>query len=124
MKIVFKEISLNTKNCLIASVFVGAITSLCYLWFNQYTAVIYGIIFSAVGLFIQLIMLDFMARTSLPGKEAVSFALLCSITNFAGTCSSLSGAYLFPKIGLQPLIILSALTSFICLAFINRLEIK
>ena len=115
---------LNIRKWLFASVFIGATSSLCYLYFTPFTAVLYGVIFASVGLFIQLIMLDFMARTSLPGKEAVSFALLCSITNFAGTCSSLSGAYLFPKIGLRPLIILSALTSFVCLFFIRKLEIK
>jgi MFS family permease len=114
---------INLRKWLFASVFVGAISSLCYLYFTPQTAVLYGIVFATVGLFIQLIMLDFMARTSLHGKEAVSFALLCSITNLAATCSSLSGAWLFPIIGLQPLIILSTLTSFACLPLISRLQI-
>jgi len=115
---------INIEKCLFWSVFLGALTTLCYLYFTPVSAVLYGIVFSAIGMFIFLNIMTFMARSTIPGKEATSFALLCSINNLAGTCSSLAGAYLFPKIGLQWLIIVSALTSFICLPLIKRLEIK
>jgi len=115
---------INIKKWLYISVFLGAITTLCYLYFTPMSAIIYGIAFSILGMFIHLIVMSWMAKTTLPGKEATSFALLCSINNLAGTASSLSGAFLFPKIGLQPLIIISALTSFICLPLIKKLEIK
>jgi len=115
---------INIKKCLFYSVFIGAGTTLCYLYFTPVTAIIYGIIFSLMGMFIFLNVMAWMAESTITGKEATSFALLCSINNLAGTCSSLSGAFLFPKIGLQPLIIVSALTSFICLPLIKRLEIK
>jgi MFS family permease len=115
---------INIKKCLYFSVFIGALTSLSYLYFTPLTAILYGVCFAAVSMFISLMVLDFMARTSLPGKEATSFALLCSINNLAGTASSLSGAYLFPKLGLTPLIILSAFTSFLCLPLIHKLDIK
>jgi hypothetical protein len=69
--------------------------------------------------------MDWMAKSSIKGLEATTFALLCGINNLAaGTASSLSGAYLYPKIGLQWLIIASALTSFACLPLIKKLEIK
>jgi predicted MFS family arabinose efflux permease len=115
---------INIKKWLYISVFLGAITTLFYLKFTPITAIIYGILFSVLGMFIHLIVMSWMAKTTLPGKEATSFALLCSISNLAGTSSSLSGAFLFPKIGLQPLIIVSALTSFLCLPLIKKLEIK
>lgn len=115
---------INIKKWLYISVFLGAITTLCYLHFTPISAIIYGIAFSILGMFIHLIVMSWMAKTTLPGKEATSFALLCSISNLAATASSLSGAFLFPKIGLQPLIVISALTSFICLPLIRRLEIK
>jgi predicted MFS family arabinose efflux permease len=115
---------INIKKWLYISVFLGAITTLCYLYFTPVSAILYGITFAVVGMFIHLIVMSWMAKTTLPGKEATSFALLCSINNIAGTASGLSGAFLFPKIGLQPLIILSALTSFICLPLIKKLEIK
>jgi predicted MFS family arabinose efflux permease len=115
---------INIKKWLYISVFLGAITTLCYLYFTPISAIIYGIIFSILGMFVHLIVMSWMAKSTLPGKEATSFALLCSINNLAGTASSLSGAFLFPKIGLQPLIIISALTSFVCLPILKRLKIN
>jgi predicted MFS family arabinose efflux permease len=115
---------IDIKKCLFWSVFIGAGTTLCYLWFTPISAIIYGIIFSFMGMFIFLNIMAWMAKSTIPGKEATSFALLCSINNLAGTCSGLSGAFLFPKIGLQPLIIVSALTSFACLPLIKKLQIK
>jgi predicted MFS family arabinose efflux permease len=114
---------INIEKCLFYSVFIGAITTLCYLYFTPISAIIYGIIFSTIGMFIFLNIMTFMAQSTIPGKEATSFALLCSVNNLAGTASSLTGAYLFPKIGLQPLIIVAALTSFLCLPIIKHLKI-
>jgi MFS family permease len=116
---------INIKKWLTISVFLGAITSLSYLYFTPITAVAYGICYSILGMFIHLIIMSFLAKSTIINKEATSFALLCSINNFAaGTASSLTGAYLLPKIGLNPLIILSALTSFICLPLINKLGLS
>jgi len=115
---------INIKKCLFYSVFLGAFTTLCYLYFTPVTAIIYGIIFSLVGMFIFLNVMAWMAESTITGKEATSFALLCSINNLAGTASTITGAWLFPKIGLQPLIIVAAFTSFLCLPLIKKLEIK
>ena len=115
---------IDIKKCLFYSVFLGAFTTLCYLYFTPVSAIIYGIIFSFVGMFIFLNVMSWMAKSTIKGKEATSFALLCSINNLAGTASGLAGAFLFPKIGLTPLIILSAFTSFLCLPLIKRLKIK
>jgi predicted MFS family arabinose efflux permease len=115
---------INIEKCLFWSVFVGALTTLSYLYFTPISAIIYGIVYSIIGMFIFLNIMTFMAQSTIPGKEATSFALLCSINNLAGTTSSLSGAYLYPKIGLQWLIVASALTSFACLPLIKKLEIK
>ena len=125
--IVFFKIckKVKIKKWLYISVFLGAITSLCYLYFTPVTAVVYGIAFAVLGMFIHLIVMSFMAKSTIPGKEATSFALLCSISNLAaGSASSLTGAFLLPKIGLHPLIILSAITSFFCLPLIKKLEIE
>lgn len=115
---------ISVKKYLIYSVWVGALTTLAYLYFTPITAIVYGIVFSMVGMFIFLILMSWMAQTSVTGKEATSFALLCSISNLAGTASSLSGAWLYPIIGLKPLIVLSACTSFACLPLIKKLELK
>lgn len=115
---------INIQRWLYYSVFIGAVTTLCYLHYTPATALIYGVIFSVVGMFIHLITMDFMARTSCPGLETTSFALLCAISNLAATASSLSGAWLYPLVGLNPLIVISALASFLCLPLIRRLEIQ
>ena len=78
---------INIKRWIKNSIFIGALTSMAYLYFTRYTAVIYPLVFSIVGAFISLILLDFMAQSSIKGKEAVSFAVLCSIINLSGTCS-------------------------------------
>lgn len=115
---------INIKKWLIISVWLGAITTMCYLYFTPITAIVYSILFAIMGMFVHLIVMAFMAESTLSGKEATSFALLCSINNFANTCSSLSGAYLFPKIGLSPLIVLSSVTSFACLFLIPKIFSK
>jgi predicted MFS family arabinose efflux permease len=115
---------INIKKWLYYSVFLGACTTLSYLYYKPYTAVIYLILYSLIGMIIHLIIMDWMAKSSIKGLEATTFALLCGINNLsAGTASSLSGAYLYPKIGLQWLIIASALTSFACLPLIKKLNI-
>jgi len=113
---------INIKKWLFISVFLGAITSLSYLYYTPVTAVIYDIVYSLVGMFIFLMVMDFMARSSVKGLEATSFALLCSFSNLALVASNLSGAFLLPRIGLNWLIIISSLTSFLCLPLIKRIE--
>ncbi len=111
---------LDVRKWLTYSVFIGATTTLCYLYFTPVTAVVYGTLFSLVGMFVFLNVMAWMAQATIPGKEATSFALLCSVNNLAGTASTISGAYLFPKIGLEALIVVSAFTSFLCLPLIRK----
>ena len=113
---------IRIKKWLWWSVFVGAVTTLSYLYYTPVSAVAYEIVYNLMGMFIFLMVMDFMARSSLAGLEATSFALLCSISNLALVTSNLSGAYLLPRTGLSWLIIVSALTSFLCLPLINRIS--
>jgi len=113
---------INIKKWLYFSVLVGGITTLSYLYYTPVTAVVYDVVYAVVGMFIFIMVMDFMARHSVKGLEATSFALLCSINNLAGVSSSLSGAFLLPVVGLKWLIVLSALTSFLCLFLINKIE--
>ncbi len=115
---------INLKKWLYWSVFLGAITTLSYLYYTPVTAIIYDIIYSFMGMFIFLMLMDFMARNSAEGLEATSFAFLCSISNLALITSNLSGAFFLPKLGLSWLIIISALTSFLCLPLIRHLKDK
>jgi MFS family permease len=112
---------IKIKKWLFISVFLGAVTSLSYLYYTPVTAVIYDTLYSLIGMFIFLMVMDFMARSTIKGLEATSFALLCSFSNLALVTSNLSGAFLLPIIGLKWLIVLSALTSFLCLLLINKI---
>jgi len=113
---------INIKKWLFFSVFLGAVTTLSYLYYTPVTAVVYDIVYNLMGMFIFLMVMDFMARSTVQGLEATSFALLCSISNLALVASNLSGAFLLPVIGLKWLIVLSAFTSFLCLPLINKLK--
>lgn len=113
---------LNIKKWLFYSVLVGGLTTLSYLYYTPLTAVVYDVVYAVVGMFIFIMVMDFMARHSVKGLEATSFALLCSVSNLAGVTSNLSGAFLLPLVGLKWLIVLSALTSFLCLLLINKIE--
>jgi MFS family permease len=112
---------INIKKWLYFSVFLGALTTLSYLYYTPVSAVIYDIVYSLLGMFIFLMVMDFMARHSTDGLEATSFALLCSINNLSIVVSNLSGAFLLPYVGLKWLIILSALASFLCLPLIKKI---
>jgi MFS family permease len=112
---------INIKKWLYYSVFLGAVTTLTYLYYTPVTAIAYDIIYSLIGMFIFLMIMDFMARNTTKGLEATSFAFLTSVSNLALVTSNLSGAYLLPVMGLKWLIIASALTSFLCLPLIKRI---
>jgi len=113
---------IRIKRWLFFSVFIGAATTLSYLWYTPITAIIYDVVYGFMGMFIFLMIMDFMARNTVSGLEATSFALLCSVSNLAATASNFSGAVLLPAIGLKWLILISALTSFLCLPLINKID--
>ena len=113
---------IRMKKWLWWSVFLGAVTTVSYLYYTPVTAVIYDVIYSLMGMFIFIMVMDFMAQKSVKGLEATSFAFLCSVSNLALVTSNLSGAFLLPRTGLPWLIVLSALTSFLCLPLIKRIE--
>ncbi|MBU4345916.1 MAG: MFS transporter [Candidatus Omnitrophica bacterium] len=122
--IIYYKVSqrINIKKWLFFSVFLGAVTTLSYLYYTPATAIIYEVVYGLVGMFIFIMVMDFMARSTIKGLEATSFALLCSISNLALVTSNLSGAFFLPLIGLKWLIVISSLTSFLCLPLINKIE--
>jgi predicted MFS family arabinose efflux permease len=113
---------INLKKWLYYSVLLGGLTTLSYLYYTPLSAVIYNIIYSLLGMFVFIMIMDFMARKSVAGFEATSFALLCSVNNLADVASNASGGFLLPLIGLKWLIVISAFTSFLCLPLIKRIK--
>lgn len=115
---------LNVKKVLYISVVIAGLTNLCYLYFTPVSAIVYSMIFSLIGMFVFLNIMTFMANSTIKGKEATSFALLCSINNLSGTLSTIVGAWLFPYVGLKSLIIIASLSAFLSLPILRRLEIN
>jgi MFS family permease len=124
--IIYCKIShkLNVKKILFYSVFLVGITNLCYLYFTPISDIIYTMIFSFLGMFIFLNTMSWMAKSTLPGKEATSFALLCSISNLSGTLSTITGAWIFPLLGLKTIIIIASCSAFLSLPILKRLNIR
>ena len=113
----------DLKVWLYRAVWIGAITTLCYLYYTPFTCILYDVVFSVMGMFLTLMILDLMARESKIGYEAMCFALLCSITNLTSTLNGFIGGLLLPIVGLKTLIIISAGCSFACLPLISRLKL-
>jgi MFS family permease len=115
---------INVKKCLFWSVFIVGLTNLAYLYFTPVSAIVYSMIFGVLGMFIFLTMMTFMAQQTLKGKEATSFALLCSISNLAATLSNLTGAWLYPILGLKTIIIISSISAFFSLPILKRIRMQ
>lgn len=122
--IVYFKISkkIDIKKWLIFSIIFGGIVTLSYLYYTAFTALLYTIIYSFIDMVLFLLIMDFMAKETIDGLEATSFALLCSISNLAGTASTLTGAYLLPKVGLNTLIWISSITTFLCLFVLPKIK--
>ena len=114
---------INVKKILFWSIFICGLTNLAYLWFTPVTAIVYAMIFSLIGMFVFLNVMNFMALSTIDGKEATSFALLCSVNNLSGTLSTLTGAYLFPLIGLKCIIFIASFTAFASIPILMKLKI-
>jgi MFS family permease len=115
---------LDVKKWLYYSVILNAISTFAYLYLTPHTIVIYSVIFSVSGQFTHLLMLGLMAYLCPVGTEATTFALLTAIVNFGAFCSNLAGAKLFGLFGYSGLVIVSGVTTFLCLPFIPYLEVK
>ena len=72
----------------------------------------------------QLVILDYAAQITPKEAEAFTFAGLCSVMNLGAMGSGVLGGWLYPRIGLNWLIIVSGLFTFLCLLFIPHLKIK
>ncbi|RLG10662.1 hypothetical protein DRN69_08720 [Candidatus Pacearchaeota archaeon] len=115
---------INLKKWLKIGIVISSISTWAYLFLNNISVVIYTIIFGISGMFIQLLIMDYMARICPSGSESTIFALLCSILNFSGFLSVLLGAKLYSIVGYNWLIIISGLFTFICLLFVKFLKIN
>lgn len=123
----YKKVSVD--RWLYWSVLVGACTVLGYLYYTPVTSVIYTLVYSVISMFVFLITLTWMAESTISGKEATSYALLASVSNFSGWISGITGGVCYDffqnftsKQGaLNIMIIVASLCSFLCLPLIPKI---
>ena len=113
---------INFHKWIFWSVLIGAVNSLCYLYYTPLTCVVYDITNSVIGMFITLMLLDFCAQRTKSGMETVSFALLCATMNLTSALNNVIGGFLLPIVGLNILIIITSFTSFACLPLLKRIK--
>jgi predicted MFS family arabinose efflux permease len=82
------------------------------------------IVFGALGMIAFLTMLTFAAQKTESLVAGSMFAFLTSIINLGSIGSGFLGGYLYSKIGLGPLIVVSGLASLMILIFVPFLKIE
>jgi len=115
---------INLKKLLYLTTFLAGITTFCYLYYpNWQIAVLYAVIFGIFGMISHLVILDYAAQITPKEAEAFTFAGICSVLNFGSMGSTVVGGFLYSRIGLNWLIIISGIFTLLCLAFIPYLKI-
>ncbi len=123
------------KKLLFWSVFLGGILTfeaLLYLSpflrknlnFAKILAVFDSFVFGLLGMIFFLTMLTFAAKKTNPKLAGSIFAFVTSIMNIGAMVSSALGGWLYEKIGLGPLIVVSGLTSLAILGFLPFLKVE
>ena len=126
---------ISFKKLLILTVIIGGLSSfwsLIYLTslvknnllLAKILAVIDSLIFGFLGSIFFLTMLTFAAEKTNPNLAGSVFAFITSIMNLGLIGSQTIGGYLYAKIGLAPLIIVSGLSSLVILVFVPFLKIE
>jgi MFS family permease len=116
--------NINMKRWLYYGTIISAIGTFAYLYLTPVTILWYAIIFGIATQFVHLTMLNLMAMTCPQGTEATTYALLCSLVNCAAFFSNIVGAKCFALFGYNGLIVISGMTTLMCLGFIPYLEVK
>jgi predicted MFS family arabinose efflux permease len=113
---------LPMKKILVGAILFFAPTTLCYLHYTPVTAWVYTGVFATIGMIVFLVVMDMMARKSITGLEATSFAMLCSISNFGSWCSAQMGSYCLEWWGLTTTIFINAAFGLLALGVVPFLK--
>lgn len=116
--------NINMKRWLYYGTIISAVATFAYLYLTPTTLLWYTIIFGATTQYVHLLLLNLMATTCPEGTEATTYALLCSLVNCASFFSNIVGAKCFALFGYNGLVIISGITTLLCLGFIPYLKVK
>jgi len=115
---------INLKKWLTISTVVSAISTFAYLYLTKTSIVVYTVLFGIASMATQLIIMDFCARICPQGKEATTFALIMSVLNFGTFMSGIAGGKLYDLVGYAWLVVISGVTTLLCLLLIPYLKIE
>jgi MFS family permease len=102
----------------------GVISTLGYLFFRgEMSALALALGFGAVGMIINLTILDLAARSCPKQAEGTFFALLMSVSNGGVQLSQVTGGWLYDQIGLTQLILVSAGFTALCWFLVPLLKV-
>ncbi|MBI4610471.1 MAG: MFS transporter [Candidatus Rokubacteria bacterium] len=103
----------------------GVTATLAYLGYvGPVSAVAIALIFGAVGMIIQLTILDLAAKACPKQAEGTFFALLMSVFNGAVQVGQISGGWLYDQLGFTNLILISAAFTALCWLLVPLLNAR
>ncbi|MBI3332498.1 MAG: MFS transporter [Candidatus Omnitrophica bacterium] len=114
---------IDLKKWLTLSTVVSALSTFAYLYLTKTSILLYTLLFGIANMATQLIIMDFCARICPKGKEATTFALIMSVLNFGTFMSGIAGGKLYDWVGYHWLVIISGVTTLLCLLLIPHLEL-
>ncbi len=116
---------LPLKKLLYFMVVFFAGTNLCYLYLpNQWMLLGYNLAFGAFGGITFMALLSFYVKIIPSGSEAFFYALVTSVSNFCARGGNFFGGIIYDKLGYSANVIVSSVTTLMCLAFIPFLVIN
>ncbi len=113
------------KKLLYFMILFSAGTNLCYLYIpNQWVLMTYNIAFGAFGGITFMTLLAFFVKIIPNGSEAFFYALVTSVSNFCARGGNVLGGLIYDNFGYSANVIISSITTLICLSFVPFLIIK
>lgn len=113
----------NMTKMLYFTVIFSAITNLFYLYIpNQWYLLLYNILFGTIGGITFLTILAFYAKITPNNAEGMIYALITSISNLCGHLSGVTGGIIFDYFGYNATVIVSTVTTLLCLFLIPKLN--
>jgi len=115
----------HLKPMLFWTTLMSGLITFAYIYFpNWQVAIIYAIFFGLFSTVAHLTVMDYAARIVPAENAGCGFAIVCSVLNAAGLGSQVIGGWLYPRIGLDWLIIISGITTLLALLFVPHLNVE
>ena len=117
--------SVPFKSLIHSAIAASVVSTLAYLGYrSEMSALLLSAVFGAVGMTISLTILDLAARGCPKQAEGTFFALLMAVWNGGVQLSQITGGWLYDRIGLPQLIVVSATFTALCWLLVPLLKLE